>query len=198
MEQTWFPGRRMPGEVVDFITGRLRRSRCYLEYGAGRTSLLAVELGVPDVISVESDASFLEEVVRSARAIDSATNLHPVHADIGATGAWGAPTDRSAFAAWPGYAQAGHARAAELGLQPDFVLVDGRFRVACLLATILSTPPGTEVLIDDYAGRSHYHAVEACAGTPQMVHRAALFAVPESFDAQEAAFALARYSVVPA
>lgn len=195
--QTWFPGRRMPAEVVEFIAGRLQGSTCYLEYGAGKTTMLAAKLGVPDVISVESDASFLEEVVRSARAIAGGTNLHPVHADVGPTGAWGAPTDAGAFASWPGYAQAGHARAAELDLRPDFVLIDGRFRVACLLATMLATEPGTAVLMDDYTGRSHYHVVEALAGPPELVHRAALFVVPDSFNVRDTAYALARYSVNP-
>jgi aminoglycoside N3'-acetyltransferase len=40
------------------------------------------------------------------------------------------------------------------------VLIDGRFRVACFLATCASIKKETTVLFDDYESRTHYHLAE--------------------------------------
>ena len=47
------------------------------------------------------------------------------------------------------------------GLQPDTVLVDGRFRVACFLASLIYLQPGAVILWDDYRGRDSYYVVES-------------------------------------
>lgn len=39
------------------------------------------------------------------------------------------------------------------------MLIDGRFRVACLLAAWLAVKKKTEILFDDFVGRPHYHSV---------------------------------------
>ena len=46
------------------------------------------------------------------------------------------------------------------GEVPDLVLIDGRFRVACLMATVLHTKPGTTILFDDYYDRPYYQVTE--------------------------------------
>lgn len=44
---------------------------------------------------------------------------------------------------------------------PDFVLIDGRFRVACLLHLLLNTTDfSIMIAIHDYRDREHYHVVE--------------------------------------
>jgi len=45
------------------------------------------------------------------------------------------------------------------------VLVDGRFRVACVLESLLSLSPlsETQILLDDYVGRPEYAVVEEYA-----------------------------------
>ena len=53
------------------------------------------------------------------------------------------------------------------GLAPDLVLVDGRFRAACFLASLLFARPGAVILFDDYVDRPFYHTVEAF-GTPAL------------------------------
>ena len=46
------------------------------------------------------------------------------------------------------------------GVQPDLVLVDGRFRVACFLYSLLHMKAGGVILWDDYTNRPEYHSVE--------------------------------------
>jgi hypothetical protein len=187
----------MPEATIAYFAESLKTVKCYLEFGAGGSTLLAAKLGVPNVISVESDKAFLENLVAKTNVINSSLNFYPVYVDIGATGSWGRPVDTSSFTTWHKYSQAGFIAAANAGLEPDFILVDGRFRVSCFLAALLCALPGTRVLFDDYAGRSKYHVVEKYVRPFRMIDRAALFILPGDVDFRAVAFDLARYSVVP-
>lgn len=56
---------------------------------------------------------------------------------------------------WPKYPKAIFPLAEEV----DVAFVDGRFRVACIIATILKSRPDTIVLVHDFYPRPHYHLV---------------------------------------
>lgn len=189
----------MPPAVVDCLASELAHARTYVEYGAGGSTMLAAQTGVRDIITVESDRAFLRRVERDVRAVGAQdSRFHPLHADIGPTGAWGRPSGTEAFERWHGYAQAGVGRAVDLGLSPDLVLIDGRFRVACFLATLFVVEPGTVIMFDDYTVRSKYAVVEEFGAPEGYVDRLAYFRAPASFDVRRAAFVLAAYSTRPA
>ena len=40
------------------------------------------------------------------------------------------------------------------------VLIDGRFRVACFLFSLLNAKKDSIIIFDDYMNRSEYHVVE--------------------------------------
>jgi hypothetical protein len=114
----------------------LTRSRRYLEFGMGGSSLMAVRAGIAEMVSIDSDPAWVE-AVRShpeiaPRAADGSVNL--LHADIGPVTDWGRPADRSALRKWSAYISAGWAEWARRDALPDLVFVDGRFRVACCLS----------------------------------------------------------------
>ena len=67
-------------------------------------------------------------------------------------------------------------------VKPDLVLIDGRFRVACFLHSLLTAEAGTPILFDDYTNRPHYHLVEEFCPIEQTEGRQALFRVPEELD----------------
>ena len=45
-------------------------------------------------------------------------------------------------------------------IEPDLILVDGRFRSACFLTSCIKTTLPIRILFDDYVKREHYHFVE--------------------------------------
>lgn len=57
------------------------------------------------------------------------------------------------------------------------VLVDGRFRTGCAMATALRTRKPVTLLFDDYAPRKQYHKVERWLGAPRLHGRMAEFEV---------------------
>lgn len=137
---------------------------CYLEWGLGGSTAEALRAGARLVVSVEGDAAWVagarsDPIVAEAEAAGRLTLLH---ADIGPTGKWGMPVNRSARARWPGYAAAPWAALEAAGAWPELVLVDGRFRVACCLAVARAClghpdrPPPRLMLHDFDERRPHY------------------------------------------
>jgi len=79
---------------------------------------------------------------------------------------------------------------------PDLILVDGRFRVACALTTILNLAQDDrwELLVDDYRGRSHYTAIEKFANLERMVGRMAVFKPKANIDLDALSTSLAAHA----
>lgn len=60
-----------------------------------------------------------------------------------------------------------------------YLLIDGRFRVACFVSALVRIQKPTLILFDDYKERSEYHIVERILKPTQLVGRMAIFhAVP--------------------
>lgn len=174
------PVAHMDEEGLALFEACLSDTQCLLEFGAGGSSVTAARMKVRTVISVESDADFLAAADAAVRAAAADTIFVGHHADIGPTREWGNPVDRSKLHLWPRYCSSVWARIASERLpQPGLVLIDGRFRVACMLGTLLMGQPGTRILFDDYYDRPAYHRVEAWAKPTTRAGRMAEFVVPE-------------------
>jgi len=159
----------MPHEETAFLRRQLRRARRYLEFGAGGSTLLALSCGVPQVVSVESDArlaGYLESLATTSASLY--TCLVPEMHEIST---WGFPTQVGDVTDI-GRAYVGSAD----GLSNfDTVLIDGRFRVASALAVATRITAKTTLMIDDYGDREHYEVVEQYLGRPRMKGRLAVF-----------------------
>lgn len=152
-------------ESTAYFRKRLENSRSYLEYGSGGSTILANRL-VSTLVSVDSDAHFLGDVRRKLAEDGRHAMTKLIHVNIGLTQNWGMPvftkpTPRR-VRRWESYPTAPWRYFRSIAQQPDLVLVDGRFRVACVLESLLSLSPlsNTQILLDDYAGRPHYRIVE--------------------------------------
>ncbi|WP_374520575.1 glycosyltransferase family 2 protein [Hydrogenophaga sp.] len=169
----------MPAACIELLTSALGASRVYLEYGSGGSTLLAARSPAEHIVSVESDPAWLKGVLDKAFAIKGAKDrLHPMHVDIGPTKALGYPVDDSHWKNYWQYPLSPWAKCQQMGLAPDLVLIDGRFRLACFLATLLNAPAGCRVLFDDYTDRPHYHGAAALLKPLTEVDRMAVFVVP--------------------
>jgi hypothetical protein len=151
-----------------YFREQLRRARNYLEYGSGGSTILANQM-VTNLVSVDSDASFLADVRRKLETHDRRAMAKLIHVNIGLTQHWGMPVftkpTRRRVRRWEEYAKAPWRYFRTIGQQPDLILVDGRFRVACVLESLLSLSPLTEtqILLDDYVDRPEYEVIEQFA-----------------------------------
>lgn len=127
-----------------------------LEFGSGGSTLHFFQRGAASLVSVESDRAFLEGLAQSSAL--RGKNWLPIHAAIGPTRDWGRPASAEPEIAWLNYHQSSWA------LMParnfDFILIDGRFRVACLCQSLLRCENDDPfILMHDFWNRPHYHVV---------------------------------------
>jgi len=171
------PELTMPEAEAEVLRAAYRDASVVLEYGSGGSTVLAGEMPGKQVFSVESDRAWAQMMRDwfAAQPPVSGSRVDVIWSDIGPTKEWGHPkndADWRRFAEYP-------LKVWELPefLHPDVVLVDGRFRIGCALATcFLATRPVT-LLFDDYVDRKHYHKVEDYLGQPRITGRLARFDV---------------------
>ncbi len=162
----------LPEREAAFVRDQYRAGRTILEYGSGGSTVLAAE-GGSHVISVESDKAWADRLTEHLAGISDKALVH--HVDIGPTGDWGVPIRPRFYGSFHRYALSVWDRPDFR--QPDLVLIDGRFRAACLVAVMLRTTKVTTVLFDDYTARPYYHGVERLAVKEEVVGRLARFTV---------------------
>ncbi len=174
----------------------LSRTTRYLEYGMGASTVMAWQTA-DVVVAVESDARMLAAV----RSTLASSRRNPrlsrfIHADIGFTKEWGKPVftrpTRRRLARWEHYAMAPWAFLKQHAIVPDTILIDGRFRVACALASLLNLEQGSPclLLVDDYGDRPHYRVLENFADRVGTQGCMALFRKKANFDADRCLQAL--------
>ena len=124
-----------------------------LQFGCGNSTLVAARQA-QNIVSVDSDAAWLAKV--GANLARAAVDFTPFHADIGTIGDRGYPTERGRMRDWPRY----HVDVwRQLSISPDAVLIDGRFRVACLLQAIVHGKPDCLLLFHGFTDRPDYQVV---------------------------------------
>lgn len=185
----------LPTEVAMHLTQMYAQSASILEYGSGGSTILASEMPNKRIFTVENDIEWAEKMRRYI-----AQEPHPspavIHAvDIGATGPWARPIDDTHWRAFHSYPLSVWDR--EDFIEPDVVLIDGRFRVACFVATLMRIKKPTIVLFDDYADRDYYHQVERLAKPKKLIGRMAHFElVPCDIPRDELTWMLASFNQV--
>ena len=155
------PGRPVltfPEEVAAEVRAAYSRARVILEYGAGGSTAMGAELKDRLVFTVESDPDWIARLDIWLTTHPAQADLRLHRADIGEVKRWGYPAANRAFRKWPDYALSVWDRPDFV--QPDTILIDGRFRVACFLTALVRSTAPVTLLWDDYADRPHYHAVE--------------------------------------
>jgi hypothetical protein len=145
---------------IELLTGLFCHAHCAVEFGAGGSTTLGVKLGLSRLISVESDGEWIARtrVDESAARAQADGRLTLLHADIGPIGVFGGPAqDAPQREGWANYPSApwSHVDTPRL----DLVLIDGRFRVACILETLLKVDRRPLIAIHDFWDRPEYHGV---------------------------------------
>lgn len=146
-----------------------------LEYGTGGSTVLCAELPGKTLFAVENDPAWLAGVRDYIAGRSPASTVIFHLAEIGPTKKWGYPIDHSKSDQWSAY-PVGVWKRADF-MQPDLLLIDGRFRVACFLTCLALTRAPMTVLWDDYAQRGFYHVVEEIIPPVERCGRMAVFQV---------------------
>jgi len=156
-----------------------------IEYGAGGSTYFAASATPANVVSIEADPDWIA-ILRENPVVQLAEEekrLELVHVDIGPVGRWSYPVDDSRKDNWPMYSKAPWQCAKVV---PDLVFVDGRFRRACIMKSILETVPGTTIMVHDFWNRDYYHDVLPFLEWLESKDTLAVFRRPDTIDATKA------------
>jgi hypothetical protein len=163
-----------------FFTEVISRTSIYVEYGSGGSTLLASKYAKL-IVSVDSDHRFLERVKKELDKSSTISKLELVRVDVGLTGMWGYPVFTRPTVGrrrrWKRYAIAPWEVLRREAIEPDTILVDGRFRVACTLESFLNLGKTSSctILVDDYAERPYYKPIEHFGDLMEVHGRMAVF-----------------------
>lgn len=171
----------MEPQGILLLKRHLKEARVFLEYGAGGSTILAAKIGVKNIYSVESDEIFLNAVKLKIKSCDYNIEIKDCFVDIGKTGDWGYPQEKSCIERWPMYCIAPWKVLQRDNCYPDVILIDGRFRVACFLISLFFSQVGTVILFDDYSDRKEYKIVEKYLIPSEMTGRMAKFITSSNF-----------------
>lgn len=151
-------------------------SNFILEYGAGTSTRFLVK-NSKKCMSVESDANFLLDLLQEISISGYDLTTTPIYVNIGKTKEWGHPVDESLKSSWHKYALQPWAILTKNDIHPDLILIDGRFRVACMLATMANIKKPTKVFFDDYVDRHYKMVIERYCKPLKLIDRAAYFEI---------------------
>lgn len=168
----------------------LKDVEVYGEYGCGESTIYVAKNYNCQVMSIDSSIEWIRNVKDKCKNL-SKVKLH--HANIGIIENWGRPINYKNSENFPDYTD----WLWQQKVQPDVVLIDGRFRVCCFLTCIFYARSGTKIIFDDY-NRERYHFVERFILPTKINQRQALFITngSSSFDANELRKAIEQFRFV--
>jgi hypothetical protein len=152
----------------------LESSKTYGEYGVGKSTEYVAKNSQARIISVDSDIKWIDKTRSEIGQIKSklkSIDLH--HVNLGPVGEWGRPLSYDNINNAHEYANYIWSQK----IVPDFVLIDGRFRVYCFLTCVKRAPQNTVIFFDDYVERKYYHVVEKFVKPHELNARQAIFKV---------------------
>lgn len=135
----------MHDNELQLLLKTAERCNLYFEFGCGGSTVEVAKNTEASIYSIDSSKEWLEKVDQE---IGGRKNTTCKHINIGPLKEWGHPADESHKNLWPNYSNA----LIDSRLKPEIILVDGRFRVACILKSIkysLDNKLDTKIILHD-------------------------------------------------
>ena len=154
----------------------LKNCNIYFEYGVGASTIWVLENTSSRIISVDTDKKWIDkiDISKNKKRID----INWIN--LGEIENWGRPKTYAYRKKFIDYIS----NVWTFKLKADVILIDGRFRVACFLYSLINAKDGSIIIFDDYVNRTYYHVVEEVLEAYKYCGRQALFKVPKVFNKQ--------------
>lgn len=161
----------------ELFSKELRFANSYFEFGCGGSSVWAIAHGL-DVNGVETDLNW----INSLKPLLGSKFLVK-HINVGITGDWGMPLNQLALCNYPKYSSA----IQEFSIPFDLILIDGRFRVASLLSSVMhclkmNSTNRSRIFFHDFWNRDQYHCVLDYLDVIESTNTTALFKIRQDLD----------------
>ena len=184
----WFASKK----ATEAFSQLVKKSRAYLEYGSGGSTIFASQY-VDLLVTVEGDPVFKKCVERELAKIPHRAEIVFLRPNIGITREYSWPVfakiTKSRVSRWKQYSRAPWEFFETRQIRPQLILIDGRFRSACALESLLHITEEANILIDDYFGRD-YRIIEDFANLADRYDRLAHFKKKSDFNHEKCIAAL--------
>jgi len=184
----------MEASGLDCFTESLKYANCYLEYGSGASTLYAANVAnIKSIISIDTDKNWVNKVNSLITTVGK--NFFLEYCDLGDVGDWGVPLNEAKYKDFWKYMVTPWILVEKNNLSPDLILIDGRFRVASFLYSLLCAQEGTKILFDDYFDRPHYFEVEKFCRPLERRGRMAVFETHCSYKPADLVSSCVKFSI---
>lgn len=144
----------MPDDQIKYYKQVISTCNNYMEFGSGGSTVYASENIKGKGLSFESDYEWYNNV----KNIVKNNNYQLIYIDIESEkNNWGYPGKKCNVDKQMLYSTKFKEYISDLN--PDVILIDGRYRVSCALQIHSFISDNCRVLFDDFLNRSHYHVV---------------------------------------
>jgi len=156
----------------------ISETKVYGEYGVGLSTIYSSENKNLVIYSVDTSKEYVQYALDNINKENS--NIEIDYVDVGPVqeDGGGVPLTYNKSKNFKVYREIIWSKSSK----PDTVLIDGRFRVACFLTTLLHCEKGTKLIFDDYVTRSKYHIVEMFEKPIKSQGRQSLFVASNDYD----------------
>ena len=156
----------------DLFKKLLLEVKIYFEYGCGKSTKYVYKKSNATIFSVDTSKDWAAKILHLPKD-NNKNRLNVKWIDVGDVADWGYPVSFKKKINFVEYANWFW----NLGLKPNLVLIDGRFRILCFLTSIKFGPIGTKIVFDDYINRPFYHVAEDFLKIKDVCGRQALFEI---------------------
>ena len=167
-----------------FFTVLLTKCKKYLEFGMGGSTLLSfITPNIEKIVSVESDLKWINSI-RNFKNLKQEEGKRIIleYIDVGKTSRWGVPLSDEKKENFINYSKQVFKKYEN---DYDLVFIDGIFRVACALQTILNCKPDTKIIIHDFNYKYFYHILYKYLDVIYSIDTIVLFSIKEDIDIEE-------------
>ena len=117
--------------------------KIYGEYGIGNSTTWVYQNTNAKILSVDTSKEWINIVKSKINELD---RIQIDWIDLGKLGDWGTPVSYKKRDFIRNYLESIWIK----NNKPELILIDGRFRVACFLYSLLKAAPGAKIIFDDY------------------------------------------------
>ena len=146
----------------------------YFEYGVGASTSWVLENTKSKIISVDTDKKWINTV----DVCNKDYRIKLIWVNLGDLENWGRPKNYKYRNKFIDYIS----NVWNFNEKADVILIDGRFRVACFLYSLINAKTDSIIIFDDYNNRPYYHVIEEIVPIYKTCGRQALFKVPKLFN----------------
>lgn len=171
-------------------------ARRYVEFGTGGSTRIACVSKACHIESIDSSAEWIE-TLKNEEDIKIQMNIGRIRfhlVDIGPTREWGYPIIKDDMA-WLRYSKSPWNKFPVDDV--DFVLVYGRFRVACAMEAALRLHQNCRIAVDDYKDRPHYNMLESILDIEVSGSKMVIFRKGNKWNVEKAYEILENYRLDP-